>query len=109
MTIFQFYQKEFNEVLNMQITRIGDNLTVFLSTVEPIAKVLQLPLQEAKLGGVVKMVKLFPPNLEVDSFAFHAEFCNFVLHAGVMNANFRNLDNAAKFSPNIQVSIPSNK
>ena len=57
-TIFQFHGKEFNEVLNMEITSLGDNLAVCLSIVEPIAKVLQLPLLEAKLGDVVKMVKL---------------------------------------------------
>ena len=39
MTIFKFYRKEFNEVLNMQITRLGDNLGVCLSIVEPIAKI----------------------------------------------------------------------
>ena len=93
-------------MLNMQITRIGDNLTVCLSIVEPNAKVLQLPLQEAKLEDVVKMVKLFPPNLEVNPFAFHAEFCNFVSHVGVMNANFRNLDNAAKFSAKCKSAFP---
>ena len=76
-----------NEVLNMQITGLGDNPAVCLSIVEQMAKVLQLPLQEAQLGDVVKMVKLFPPNLEGDPYAFHAEFENFVSHAVVMMLN----------------------
>ena len=59
LDIYQFYRKEFHEVLNVLITKLGDNLVVCLHAVEP-AKILQPPLQQPNLEDIFEMAKLFP-------------------------------------------------
>ena len=78
LDIYQFYRKEFYEVLNILITKLGDSLVVCLHAVEPITKILQPPLQQPNLEDSFEMAKLFPPTMEVDPYSFHAEFGNFV-------------------------------
>ena len=79
--IYQFYRKEFHEVLRVLITKLGDNLVVCLHAVEPIAKILQPPLQQPNLEDIFEMTKLFPPTMEVDPYSFHAEFGNLVSYS----------------------------
>ena len=57
LDIYQFYRKQFHEVLNVLITK----LVVCLHAVEPIAKILQPPLQQPNLEDIYEMAKLFPP------------------------------------------------
>ena len=100
LDIYQFYRKEFHEMLNVLITKLGDNLVVCLHAVEPIAKILQPPLQQPTLEGVFEMAKLFPPTMEVDPYSFHAEFGNFVSYSELTNTKFSSLYDTAKFSSN---------
>ena len=72
-------------MLNILITKLGGNLVVCLHAVEPIAKILQPPLQQPNLEDVFEMGKLFPPTMEVDSYSFHAEFGNFVSYSELTN------------------------
>ena len=60
LDIYQSYRKEFHEVLNVLITKLGDNLVVCLHAVEPIAKILQPPLQQPTLEDVFEMARLSP-------------------------------------------------
>ena len=60
LDIYQFYRKEFHKVLNVLIIKLGDNLVVCLHAVEPIAKILQPPLQQSNLEDIFEMAKLFP-------------------------------------------------
>ena len=59
LDIYQFYRKEFHEVLNVLIIKLGDSLVVCLHAVEPIAKILQPPLQQPNLEDNFEMAKLF--------------------------------------------------
>ena len=63
LDIYQFYRKEFHEVLNVLITKLGDNLVICVHAVEPFAKILQSPLQQPNLEDIFEMAKLFPPPL----------------------------------------------
>ena len=99
LDIYQFYRKEFHEVLNVLITKLGDNPVVCLHAVEPIAKIRQPPLQQPTLEDIFfEMAKLFPPTMDVDPYSFHAEFGNFVLYSELTNSTFNNLYDTAKFS-----------
>ena len=61
-------------MLNVLITKLGDNFVVSLHAVEPIAKILQPPLKQPTLEDIFEMAKLFPPTMDVDPYSFHAEF-----------------------------------
>ena len=108
LDIYQFYRKEFHEVLNVLIIKLGDNLVVCLHTVEPIAKILQQPLQQPDLEDAFEMAKLFPPTIEVDPYSFHAEFGNFVSHSELTNTKFSSLYDTAKFSSKFKSSPITN-
>ena len=60
LDIYQFYRKEFHEVLNVLITKLGDNFVLCLHAVEPIAKILQPPLQQPNIEDIFEMAKLSP-------------------------------------------------
>ena len=47
-------------MLNVLITKLGDNFVVSLHAVEPIAKILQPPLKQPTLEDIFEMAKLFP-------------------------------------------------
>ena len=104
LDIYQFYRKEFHEVLNVLIIKLGDNLVVCLHAVEPIAKILQQPLQQPNLEDAFEMAKLLPPTIEVDQYSFHAEFGNFVSYSELTNTKFSSLYDTAKFSSNFKSS-----
>ena len=117
LDIYQFYRKEFHEVLNVLITNLGDNhrniryfygenLVVCLHAVEPIAKILQPPLQQPNLEDIFEMTKLFPPTMEVDPYSFHAEFGNFVSYSELTNTKFSSLYDTAKFSSKFKQLSP---
>ena len=106
LDIYQFYRKEFHEVLNVLITKLGDNLVVCLHAVEPITKILQPPLQKPNLEDIFEMAKLFPPTMEVDLYSFHAEFGNFVSYSELTNTKFSSLYDAAKFSSKFKSAFP---
>ena len=106
LDIYQFYRKEFHEVLNVLITKLGDNLVVCLHAVEPLAKILQPPLQQPNLEDIFEMVKLFPPTMEVDPYSFHAEFGNFVSYSELTSTKFSSLYDTAKFSSKLKSAFP---
>ena len=106
LDIYQFYRKEFHEMLNVLITKLGDNLVVCLHAVEPIAKILQPPLQQPNLEDVFEMAKLFPPTMEVDPYSFHAEFGNYVSYSELTNTKFSSLYDTAKFSSKFKSAFP---
>ena len=106
LDIYQFYRKEFHEVVNVQITKLGDNIVVCLHAVEPIAKILQPPLQQPTLEDIFEMAKLFPPAMDVDPYSFHAEFGNFVSYSELKNSKFSSLYDTAKFSSKFKSAFP---
>ena len=104
LDIYQFYRKEFHEVLNVLIIKLGNNFVVCLHAVEPIAKILQEPLQQSNLEDAFEMAKLFSPTIEVDPYSFHAEFGNFVSYSELTNTKFSSLYDTAKFSSKFKSS-----
>ena len=106
LDIYQFYRKEFHEVLNVLITKLGDNLVLCLHAVEAIAKILQPPLQQPNLEDIFEMAKLFPPSTEVDPYSFLAEFGNFVSYSELTNSKFSSLYDTAKFSSKFKSAFP---
>ena len=106
LDIYQFYRKEFHGVLNVLITKLGDNLVVFLYAVEPIAKILQPPLQEPNLEDIFEMAKLFSPTIKVDPYSFHAEFGNVVSYSELTTTKFSSLYDTAKFSSKFKSAFP---
>ena len=104
LDIYQFYRKEFHEVLNVLIIKLGDNLVVCLHAVEPIAKILQQPLQQPNLEDAFEMAKLFPLTIEVNPYSFHAELGNFVSYSEWTNTKFSSLYDTAKFSSKFKSS-----
>ena len=105
LDIYQFYRK-FHEVLNVLITKLGDNLVICLHAVEPFAKILQPPLQQPNLEDIFEMAKLFPPTMEVDPYSFYAEFGNFVSYSESTNTKFSSLYDTAKFSSKFKSAFP---
>ena len=93
-------------MLNVLITKLGDNLVVCLHAVEPIAKILRPPLQQPNLEDIFEMAKLFPPTMELDRYSFHVEFGNFVSYSELTNTKFRSLYDTAKFSSKFKSAFP---
>ena len=91
---------------NVLIIKLGDNLVVCLHAVEPIAKILQPPLQRPNLEDIFEIAKLFPPTMEVDPYFFHAEFGSFVSYSELTNSKFSSLYDTAKFSSKFNSAFP---
>ena len=93
-------------MLNVLVTKLGDNLVVCVHAVEPIAKILQPPLQQPNLEDIFEMAKQFAPTMEVDPYSFHAEFGNFVSFSELTNTIFSSLYDIAKFSSKFKSAFP---
>ena len=89
-----------------KLDKLGDNLVVCLHAVEPIAKILQPPLQQPNLEDIFEMAKLFSLTMEVDPYSFHAEFGNFVSYSELTNTKFSSLYDTAKFSSKFKSAFP---
>ena len=105
LDIYQFYRKEFYEVLNVLITKLGDNLVVCLRAVEPITKILQPPLQQPNLEGVFEMAKLFPLLWKWTPTPFMLSL-ETLSHSELTNTKFSSLYDTTKFSSKFKSAFP---
>ena len=76
------------KLLNMLIEEYGNNLIRCFETPKPLIGVLQPPLAEPSIENIVKLVKFFPDNTDIDPHALHAEFSYFVAHIDLLNKHF---------------------
>ena len=88
VTLYHFYRDEFMKLLNMLIEEYGNNLIRCFETLKPLIVVLQPPLAEPSIENIVKLVKFFPDNTDIDPHALHAEFSYFVAHIDLLNKHF---------------------
>ena len=104
--ICTFYRKEFKAVLDLQIVEFGENLSLCLQVVKPLAAVLQPPLKSPSLEDVHQLVKLFADKMSMDSFAFISEMENFLRYSEMTRKNFKSLAEAAIFSEEMKGTFP---
>ena len=94
----QFYRGEFMKLLNMLIEEYGNNLIRCFEELKPFIVVLRPPLAEPSIENIVKLVKFFPDNTDIDPHEFRVEFCNFVAHIDLLNNTFENMEQITEFS-----------
>ena len=82
----------------MLIEEYGNNLIRCFETVKPFIVVLRPPLAEPSIENIVKLVKFFPDNTDINPHVLHAEFSNFVAHIDLLNNTFDNMEQIAEFS-----------
>ena len=90
----------------MQIVEFGENLSLCIQIVKPLAAVLQPPLKNWSLEDVEQLVKLFPDKMPMDSFAFISEMENFLRYSEMTRKNFKSLSEAAIFSEEMKGTFP---
>ena len=98
VTFHQFYQGEFMKLLNMLIEEYGNNLIRCFETLKPLIVVLRLLLAEPSIENIVKLIKFFLDNTDIDPHALHAEFSNFVAHIDFLNNTFENVEQIVELS-----------
>ena len=81
----------------MLIEEFGNNLIRCFETLKRLIVVLRPPFAEPSIENIIKLVKFFTDNTDIDPDALHAKLSNVEAHVDLLNNTFENIEQIAEF------------
>eukprot|EP00112_Aurelia_sp_Birch-Aquarium-sp1_P021382 Seg575.7 transcript_id=Seg575.7/GoldUCD/mRNA.D3Y31 product="hypothetical protein" protein_id=Seg575.7/GoldUCD/D3Y31 len=95
----EYYRKEFNLILDMQISSLIENTKVPLGILTPAVRILQPPFEGAiKLEGCERLINMLPSKLQPDESALEAEVSVFRSHCTENKPEITSTENGANYA-----------